>query len=104
LCCVCFGVIHRGIEIPLPVLFLWYRLVDEEMVMSFVHIRIYLVLIVCFMMILNWGGAVLHADQGKIEVGEPFPDIVLPALEDGSARRISDYRGHKLILHVFASW
>ena len=38
------------------------------------------------------------------EVGQPFPALALPALEDGSPRSIADFRGKKLILHVFASW
>ena len=36
-------------------------------------------------------------------VGEPFPDLALPTLE-GSTKSISDFRGQKIILHVFASW
>ncbi|NIY12614.1 MAG: hypothetical protein GWN02_32025 [Gemmatimonadetes bacterium] len=38
------------------------------------------------------------------EEGEPFPHLVLPALEDGAPTSIADFRGQKLILHVFASW
>jgi len=38
------------------------------------------------------------------EVGEPFPNIAFPALEDGRPRSIADFRGQKVILHVFASW
>jgi hypothetical protein len=38
------------------------------------------------------------------EVGAPFPSIALPALEDGRPRSIADFRGKKVILHVFASW
>ena len=37
------------------------------------------------------------------DVGEPFPDIALRTL-DGEERRVSDFRGTKLVLHVFASW
>lgn len=37
------------------------------------------------------------------EVGEPFPDLALRTL-DGEVARVSDYRGTKLVLHVFASW
>ena len=44
-----------------------------------------------------------HA-QSAIEVGSPFPDIVLPSLEDGSPTSITAYRGRKVVLHVFASW
>lgn len=38
------------------------------------------------------------------EVGRPFPDIVLPSAEDGSPMSIADFRGKRLVLHVFASW
>ena len=40
----------------------------------------------------------------KLEVGRPFPEIVLPNLADGSPGSISQFRGRKLLLHVFASW
>lgn len=38
------------------------------------------------------------------EVGEPFPAVALPALEGGTPSSIADFRGKKVILHVFASW
>ncbi len=38
------------------------------------------------------------------EVGQPFPAIALPALEDGRPGSLADFRGKKLLLHVFASW
>ena len=38
------------------------------------------------------------------EVGQRFPDLRLPTLEEGVSRSISDYRGEKVLLHVFASW
>jgi hypothetical protein len=31
-------------------------------------------------------------------------DLVLPSLQDGSPRSLSDFLGRKVILHVFASW
>ncbi|MEM6705988.1 MAG: hypothetical protein AAGA81_04340 [Acidobacteriota bacterium] len=37
------------------------------------------------------------------EVGEVFPDFALRTL-DGEVLRVSDFRGTKLVLHVFASW
>ena len=40
----------------------------------------------------------------ELEVGSPFPIIELPTLEDGSRASIRDYRGKKLMLHVWASW
>jgi hypothetical protein len=38
------------------------------------------------------------------EVGRPFPDIVLPSADDGTPMSIADFRGKRLVLHVFASW
>lgn len=38
------------------------------------------------------------------EVGQPVPDLILPAVGDGSPRSLADFRGEKYILHVFASW
>lgn len=38
------------------------------------------------------------------EVGEPFPTLAFPSLEDGEAISMADFRGHKVILDVFASW
>ena len=38
------------------------------------------------------------------EVGEPFPSLAFPSLEDGKPTSLADFRGHKVILHVFASW
>ena len=38
------------------------------------------------------------------EVGEPFPDLVLPSLVDGLPASIAQFRGKKVVLHVFASW
>ena len=40
----------------------------------------------------------------EIAVGEPFPMIVLPAADDGRPMSIADYRGRRVVLHVFASW
>lgn len=44
------------------------------------------------------------AAQGGFETGRHFPNLQLPSLEDGRPRSIADYRGQKLILHIFASW
>lgn len=41
---------------------------------------------------------------GLIKKGEPFPEIVLPSMEDGSPTSIRDFRGKRVMLHVFASW
>ncbi|MFQ5677508.1 MAG: hypothetical protein ACE5G1_16585 [bacterium] len=42
--------------------------------------------------------------QVPFKVGDLFPTINLPSLADGQAASIQDYRGQKIILHVFASW
>ncbi|MHC4065023.1 MAG: TlpA family protein disulfide reductase [Planctomycetota bacterium] len=39
-----------------------------------------------------------------IEVGEPFPNLVLPSLADGQPYSIARFRGKKIVLHIFASW
>lgn len=41
----------------------------------------------------------------QLEVGKPFPVLQLPlAGQDGKSASIMDYRGRKLMLHLFASW
>ncbi len=42
--------------------------------------------------------------SGGFQVGEPFPDLVLPSLENGRPLSLAHFRGKKIILHVFASW
>ena len=53
---------------------------------------------------LSVGSAAAQTSVGRIRVGEPFPDLYLPALEDGGPRSVREFRGQKLALHVFASW
>ncbi len=45
-----------------------------------------------------------QAQDTGFEVGQPFPTLSFPALEDGRPRSIADFRGQRIILHVFASW
>ncbi len=42
--------------------------------------------------------------KAGIEVGKPFPDVRLPSMTDGKLMSIADFRGQKVLLHVFASW
>ena len=42
--------------------------------------------------------------SSRIEEGLAFPDLTLPAIADGRPRSIADFRGRKVVLHVFASW
>lgn len=39
----------------------------------------------------------------KIAEGEAWPGFYLPDL-DGNALSVQDYRGKKIVLHIFASW
>jgi len=55
--------------------------------------------------ILSAGGPMSSIQAGTaIQEGKPFPDLTLPALEDGRPRSITDLLGQKTILHIFASW
>ena len=40
----------------------------------------------------------------ELKVGEPFPGLTLPSLKDDRPLSIADFRGEKLILHIWASW
>jgi hypothetical protein len=44
------------------------------------------------------------ASAFELGVGKPFPEIPLPTTGDGELQSIADFRGQKLMLHVFASW
>lgn len=53
-------------------------------------------------LVLSWP---VHAQGlGLIKKGEPFPELVLPSMEDGTPMSIADFRGRRVMLHVFASW
>ena len=45
-----------------------------------------------------------QAQNAGFEVGQPFSTLSFPALEDGRPRSIAEFRGQRIILHVFASW
>lgn len=42
--------------------------------------------------------------QPIFAVGEPFPDILLPSLANGRPLSLAQFRGQKVLLHIFASW
>ncbi len=44
------------------------------------------------------------SDEYEPRVGEPFPRLVLPSLEDGSPLSVASFPGKKLVLHIWASW
>ncbi len=39
-----------------------------------------------------------------LDVGNRFPELVLPSLADSEPTSIASFRGRKLVLHVWASW
>ncbi len=47
--------------------------------------------------------ATVNAADG-IEVGQPFPELALPSIEDGTMHSLAEFRGRKVLLEVFASW
>ena len=40
----------------------------------------------------------------ELKPGAAFPEIPLPTIAGGEPQSIADFRGQKLVLHVFASW
>jgi len=48
-------------------------------------------------------GAAANVPAPFVE-GQPFPTMALPSMADGSPASIADFRGNKLVLHLFASW
>lgn len=40
----------------------------------------------------------------QIGVGSVMPEFELPSIADGRAVRLSEYRGKKVILFMWASW
>jgi len=55
-------------------------------------------------MIFSGVGLAASAESLSIRVGEPFPAVVLPSVEDGETMSLEAFRGQKLMLHIFASW
>lgn len=45
-----------------------------------------------------------RSQQVAFQIGDSFPEIVLPNAEDGSAMSLAKFRGQKVLLHIFASW
>ena len=48
--------------------------------------------------------ALAQRGLGEIKMGQRFPDLTFRSMEDGSPVSMADYRGKKVVLHVFASW
>ena len=54
--------------------------------------------------LLLMGLTLMSAEGVPIKEGELFPHYVFPRLKDGSAGSLTQFRGRKSILHIFASW
>jgi cytochrome c biogenesis protein CcmG/thiol:disulfide interchange protein DsbE len=50
------------------------------------------------------GFGLLSKGNAKIAVGEPVPDRALPVLGGKGEGSISDYRGHWVLVNLWASW
>jgi hypothetical protein len=46
----------------------------------------------------------LPMQAASFQRGQPFPDVLLPSLENGEPLSIGQFQGQKLMLHLFASW
>jgi hypothetical protein len=44
------------------------------------------------------------APDADLSPGRSFPAVTLPSIRDGRRLSITDFRGSKLLLHLFASW
>ena len=56
------------------------------------------------MAVLVLGMAGLASQGASLQVGQPFPVIALPAMKDGQPMSVADFRGRKLLLHLYAPW
>lgn len=43
-------------------------------------------------------------DAVELREGQAFPTTVFPSLNGNRPSSVADFRGKKLILHIFASW
>lgn len=50
------------------------------------------------------GFGLLSKGEAKIAVGDPVPDKVLPVLGGPGMGSIADYRGHWVLVNLWASW
>jgi len=46
----------------------------------------------------------LAAQSAPFEVGRVVPALTLPSITDGKPMSLADFRGQKVMLHVWASW
>jgi hypothetical protein len=47
---------------------------------------------------------IAYAAGSNPEPGQPHPDFIFPAIDDGRPVTLSQFRGQKILLIEFASW
>jgi thiol-disulfide isomerase/thioredoxin len=50
------------------------------------------------------GFGLLSKGSAKIEIGDRVPDRMLPVLDDEGEGEVADYRGHWVLVNLWASW
>jgi peroxiredoxin len=48
--------------------------------------------------------AIASLAGSPFQIGEPVPRLTLPSISDGAPMSLDDFRGRKVMLHVWASW
>ncbi len=48
--------------------------------------------------------AASQAPPFHLKVGHAFPELAFPSADNGRPMSIAQYRGKKILLHIFASW
>lgn len=43
-------------------------------------------------------------EENDIQVGKAFPLLSLPSLQSGAPASVQDFRGQKVVLHIWAAW
>ena len=59
-----------------------------------------LLLLAAVLIVMN----VIPGNAQKIKVGEPAPDFTVPSLDGKATYRLSDFRGHRVLVFNWASW
>jgi hypothetical protein len=49
-------------------------------------------------------GLLLPAQAELYDIGKPFPIVSLPLAGKAGSSTVEEFRGNKLMLHLFASW
>lgn len=53
---------------------------------------------------LTWGLAHPAGSPADSVMGQPAPDVTVQRLDDGRVVKLSDFRGHPVVLNFWASW